>query len=364
MIKKILYPSVLIVSVIIFSFSLPGRSGTLVFDEQEATVRAIKKVSPAVVNINVSVKTIRTSMINGVATTSRIDTSDGSGTGFIISSDGLIITNKHVIDTEKGADVSYRVTLANGQRQYAMLIGKDPLNDLALLKIFDKNLPFVELGDSDKLPLGSSVVAIGNALGMYQNSVTKGIISGLNRDVVAYDSAGRPENLANVLQTDAQINLGNSGGPLVDLTGKVIGVNVAMDSSGQSIGFAIPINDVKSVIRSAKEKGHIVRPRLGVQYLTINQDLVEKYKLTQNQGAWIYSDDQVSSIAPNSPASRAGLLNNDIILEIDGHKLSQQKTLISIVQNYQPGQKIKLKVWRSNKALVIEIVLDKYPALP
>lgn len=359
--KKI-FPLAIAAVLLTMFVSSPGISDVLHFDEQEATVRAIKKVSPSVVNINVSTKTSKSIEINGVATTSMMEINAGSGTGFIISADGLIITNKHVVDTDPGADVSFRVTLSNGKRQYAMLIGKDPLNDLALLKIFDKNLPYVELGDSDKLPLGSSVIAIGNALGMYQNSVTKGIISGLNRDVVAYDSAGKAESLTNVLQTDAQINLGNSGGPLVDLNGKVIGVNVAMDASGQSIGFAIPINDVKPVIRSANEKGYIVRPRLGVQYLTINQDLVDKYKLSQTQGAWIYAEDQTSSVMPGTPAARAGLLNNDIITEVDKIRLNQQKTLSSIIQNYQPGRKVVLRVWRAGKFSDISVILDKYPA--
>jgi serine protease Do len=359
--KKTLISILLVVGIVSFFNLLPGISEVLKFDEQEATVRAIKKVAPSVVNINVSLKGKKLIVVDGVASTTDYISSLGSGTGFIISADGLIITNKHVVDVEAGSDVSYRITMSNGKKQYAMLIGTDPLNDLALLKIFDKNLPFVELGDSNKMPLGSSVIAIGNALGMYQNSVTKGIISGLNRDIVAYDSAGRADSLSNVLQTDAQINLGNSGGPLVDLNGKVVGVNVATDGGGQSIGFAIPINDVKPVIRSARENGYIVRPRLGVQYLTLNQDLVEKYKLGQQQGAWLHSENETPSVLPDTPAAKAGLQDGDIIIAVDRTSLTQQVTLSSLVQNLKPGQKITIKVYRQGKILNILATLDKYP---
>ncbi|MEI8361547.1 MAG: trypsin-like peptidase domain-containing protein [bacterium] len=357
--NKYLLPVILLV-IVSSAYFLPAKTSVLNFDEQEATVRAIKRVSPAVVSINIYVKNMaNSSMATG---SPKAELNIGSGTGFIISADGLIITNKHVVSLGDGQNASYRVTMSNGKSQYAMLIGKDPINDLALLKIFDKNLPYVELGDSDKLPLGTSVIAIGNAQGVYQNTATKGIISGVNRDIVASDGQGNTESLVNVLQTDAQINLGNSGGPLIDLNGRLVGVNVAMDAEAQSIGFAIPVNDVKPVIASAKENGYIVRPRLGVKYLTINQDISETYNLGQKEGAWLHATGQNSSITDGSPAAKAGLMDNDIIIKVDDISLNQQKTLVSLLQKYKPGQKLKMQVWRSNKFLDINVTLDKHPA--
>jgi len=331
-------------------------------DEQEATIRAIKKVSPAVVSITVY-ETQPTQIMDvntGNITIRNENVKKGAGTGFLISSDGLIITNKHVINTEK-ENGSYKIYLNNGKQYYAQLIGKDPLNDLALLKIFDKNLPFVELGDSDKLSAGTAVIAIGNTLGLYQNSVTKGIVSGLNRSIVASDQTGNSESLGNVIQTDAQINLGNSGGPLIDLNGKVIGVNVATDSSGSSIGFAIPINDAKTVIKSAKENGRIIRPRVGIRYLMLDEQTAFEKKLTRQQGAWVNSGNSgFASVTTGSPAEKAGIIDGDIVFEINGIKVEGQNTLISITQRYKPGDRIGLKIQRGNKIFNKIVVLDEF----
>ncbi|KKQ61594.1 MAG: Protease DegQ [Parcubacteria group bacterium GW2011_GWE2_38_18] len=332
-------------------------------DEQEATIRAIKKVSPAVVSITVyeSLPNQIMDIDTGKISVKYENIKKGAGTGFLISSDGLIITNKHVVDTEIKESGSYKINLNNGKQYYAQLIGKDPLNDLALLKIFDKNLPFVELGDSDKLSAGTSVVAIGNTLGLYQNSVTKGIVSGLNRSIVASDQSGNSESLGNVIQTDAQINLGNSGGPLIDLNGKVVGVNVATDSSGSSIGFAIPINDAKTVIKSAKEKGRIIRPRLGIRYLMLDEQTAFEKKLARSQGAWVNSGkSELASVTSDSPAEKAGIIDGDIVFEINGIKVEGQNTLISITQRFKPGDKIGLKIQRGNKILNKIVVLDEF----
>jgi S1-C subfamily serine protease len=332
-------------------------------DDQEATVRAIKKVSPAVVSIVVlETVEIRSLDQDSGLSISREDKEERSvGTGFLISADGLIITNKHVIDAvtdDKKAE--YKIKLANGKRYFAQLIGRDPLNDLAILKIFDKNLPSAELGDSDRLTQGITVVAIGNSLGLYQNSVTKGIVSALGRDIVASDTAGKSESLGNVIQTDAEINLGNSGGPLVDLNGKVVGINVATDSSGKSIGFAIPINDAKPVIKSVREIGRIVRPRLGIRYLMITQELATDNKLPLNTGAWVSGSGGQPAVLAGSPAAKAGVLAGDIITEIDGVKLNEKNTLLSVMQRYKPGQKIGLKIRRDAKYLIVIAVLDEF----
>ncbi|NTU98414.1 PDZ domain-containing protein [Candidatus Falkowbacteria bacterium] len=343
--------------------SLPLIADSLRLDEQTATVQAIKKVSPSVVSIDVYLPKSDSILDLSTGQTKKAIGKDkvSSGTGFIISADGLIITNKHVVDVNDDKNAEYKVTLQKGKQYYAQLIGKDPINDLAILKIFDKNLPFVELGDSDKLSPGMSVVAIGNVLGIYQDSVTKGIVSGLNRDIVANNGSGKAENLGNVLQTDAEINFGNSGGPLVDLNGKVIGLNVAMDSSGSSIGFAIPINDAKPVIKSAREVGRIIRPRLGIRYVSINETLAQDKKLGLSAGAWVDAGESgEAAVAPGSPADKAGIKAGDIITEINGIKLDGTQSLISITQRKKPGDVISLKIWRDGKLITKLVTLDSF----
>ncbi|MFA6394077.1 MAG: trypsin-like peptidase domain-containing protein [Patescibacteria group bacterium] len=332
-------------------------------DDQEATVRAINKVKPSVVSIIVydrqAVKNVN--LGTGAITGASERVKKGSGTGFLISADGLILTNKHVVSVAGEKTAEYRVILNSGKEYYAQLIGKDPVNDFAVLKIFDKNLPFIELGDSDKLTPGTTVMAIGNALGHYQNSVTKGIISGLGRSVEAGDQlSGQAEVLDNVIQTDAEINPGNSGGPLIDLNGKVVGVNTAIDQSGSSIGFAIPINDAKGVITSVRENGRIIRSQLGVRYIMLTQELAKDKSLLRNSGAFITTGDGQPAVVPGSAAEKAGLKEGDIIYEVDGVKLENGKTLLGIIQRYKPGQKIGFKVRRGDKILVMVATLEEF----
>jgi len=333
-------------------------------DEQEATIRAIKKVMPSVVSIIIMDKqTTNFININTGVKSQKIETVQrGSGTGFLISADGLILTNRHVVTAGNEDTAEYKVSLNTGKQYYAQLIGKDPINDLAVLKIFDKDLPYVDLGDSDKLQIGSTVIAIGNTLGRYQNSATKGIVSGLGRSIEASDQSGNiNETLDNVIQTDAEINLGNSGGPLIDLEGNVIGVNVAIDQAGSSIGFAIPVNDARPVIKSVREIGRIVRPRLGIRYHMLTPELAERLKLAKNTGAWIsINDDGTPSVLAGSPADKAGLKPGDIIMEINGIKIQGKDTLISIIQKYKPGDRIGLRVFRDNKILILIATLDEF----
>lgn len=335
------------------------------FDDQEATIRAIKKVMPAVVNIIVMDKETATiiNLFTGEQTQKTETVKKGSGTGFLISQDGLILTNRHVVGSGNEKTAEFKIILNTGKQYYAQLIGKDPINDLAVLKIFDKNLPFVELGDSDKLQIGSTVVAIGNTLGRYQNSATKGIVSGLGRSIAASDQNGaNAEALDNVIQTDAEINPGNSGGPLVDLDGKIIGINVAIDQNGSSIGFAIPINDARPVIKSAREIGRIVRVRLGIRYVMLTPQTAQDNKLPRNSGAWIMPEtaDGSPPVLPDSPAAKAGLKSGDIITEVNAIKFEDRTTLLSVVQKYKPGNKIGLKVLRGGKFLVLTAVLDEF----
>lgn len=332
-------------------------------DEQEATIRAIKKVIPAVVSIVIydlqdftsyDVKTGQ----NGAFKQKSVL---GSGTGFLISSDGLIITNKHVVGSASKENGEYRVTLNSGKQYYAQLIGKDPLDDIAVLKIFDKNLPAVELGDSDALELGTSVIAIGNSLGKYQNSVTKGIVSGLGRLITASDSAGNFENLDNTIQTDAEINQGNSGGPLIDLSGKVVGVNAAVDKAGTAIGFALPINNVRPVIQSVKELNRIVRPRVGARYTMLTPEIAYEKKLKRDSGALLVNGDNGNSaIVVGSPADKAGLMEGDIIFEVNAIKLEGKNTLRSVAQRYKPGAKLGMKILRGDKVIIKVVELDEF----
>lgn len=335
----------------------------LQFDEQEASIRAIKKVSPAVVSIIVydEEEFVSAGFGGGMKIVSKEKIQKGSGTGFLISSDGFILTNKHVVSSGNEKTAEFRIIMNSGKKYYAQFIGKDPLYDFAILKIFDKDLPYVELGNSDKLEIGTSVMAIGNALGIYRNSVTKGIISGLERNLTASDGSGYSEDLSNVLQTDAEINLGNSGGPLIDLNGKVVGVNVAVDQTGTAIGFAIPINDTYPIIRSVREIGRIIRPRLGVRHIMIDQEVVEQRKTPINYGALVLAGEEGSvAVLPDSPAGKAGVMEGDIIFEVNAIKLERKNTLLSVLQKYKVGDKIGLKIRRGDKVLIKTVVLDEF----
>ena len=350
------------------NFYSPGAIGAIAdslrLDDQEATIRAINKVMPAVVSIIITDQqsAIVVDLSNGQQSEEKSKVQKGSGTGFLISPDGLILTNKHVVSVGNEKTAEYGIILNSGKHYYAQLIGEDPINDLAVLKIFDKNLPYVQLGDSDKLQIGTTVVAIGNALGRYQNSATKGIVSGLGRSIEASDQSGNiAETLDNVIQTDADINLGNSGGPLIDLAGDVIGINVAIDQSGSSIGFAIPINDARPVIKSVREIGRIVRTRLGVRYHMLTPEIAQELKLSKDSGAWIsVNTDGTPSVLPDSPADKAGLKPGDIVMEVNGIKLQGKTTLLSVIQKYKPGDKIGLRVFRDGKIIVLTAVLDEF----
>jgi len=338
----------------------------LKLDEQEATVRAIKKALPAVVSIVVydqeSVVNINLDA-NGTSTQSveQKEMNRGNGSGFLISSDGLILTNKHVSMAGKPETVRYKVVLNNKKTYDAKLIGNDPIHDLAVLKIDDKNLPYLEMAVSGNQPIGLSVLAIGNSLGRYENSVTKGIISGLGRSLSAANPNGGVELLDNVLQTDAEINEGNSGGPLINLDGKVVGVNVAVDKGGVGLGFAIPIDDARSVVDSVRQSGRIIRVRLGVRYLMLDAYIAEAKQLTSNTGALIAKDGtNEPAIVPGSPADLAGLQEGDIILEINKIKINDSNPLLSVIQRYKPGNKIGLRIKRGNEIFNKIVVLDEF----
>jgi len=282
----------------------------------------------------------------------------GGGSGFIISSDGLIVTNKHVVSDQ---NASYTVLTNDGKKYDAKVLARDPNLDLAVIKISASGLPVVGLGDSDSLKLGQTAIAIGNALGEFRNTVSVGAISGLSRSITA-TGAGSSETLQNLIQTDAAINAGNSGGPLLNLKGEVIGINVAMASGAQSIGFSIPINQVKKAIQSVQNTGRIITPYLGIRYTMITSDLAKTQNLPVENGVLIQGDKNNSAILQNSPASKAGLKDGDIIIGLNGEQISQGKMLGSLLQKYNVGDIITLKILRDKKEIEIKVTLEERPS--
>ncbi len=281
----------------------------------------------------------------------------GGGSGFFVSSDGLIVTNKHVVD-QKG--VEYTVFTNDGKKHSAKVIALDPVLDVALIKIEGAGFPYLSFGNSDKLDVGQSVIAIGNALGEFRNTVSVGVVSGLARSITAGDNTGSSEVLDQVIQTDAAINPGNSGGPLLDLSGNVVGINVAVAQGSQSIGFALPINSVKGVIESVKSTGKIVRPFLGIRYVSIDAAMKEANNLTVDYGVLVKAGASASELAviPGSPADKAGIMENDIILEVDGVKLDSNNNLATIISQKNIGQIINLKILHKGVEKNVPVTLE------
>lgn len=281
-----------------------------------------------------------------------------AGTGFVVSDAGLIVTNKHVVSDE---DAEYTVISNTGEKYPAEVLARDPVQDLAILKIKEGTLIALRLGDSEGLQAGQSVIAIGNALGEFNNTVSVGVISGLRRTIVASSGFGEAETLEEVIQTDTAINPGNSGGPLLNLSGEVIGVNVAMASGAENIGFAIPINRAKKDIEDVKTKGKITYPFLGVRYLLISEELAKKNKLPASYGALVARGEEVTdlAVAPGSAADKAGIVENDIILEINSEKVTQDNSLAKLIQKYRAGDTITLKILHKGEEKEVQATLGE-----
>ena len=286
----------------------------------------------------------------------------GGGSGFFVSRDGLILTNRHVVIDKHAA---YSI-LAPGDKNYeAAVLARDPINDVAILKIKGKvsEVPFINTGATKNLKLGQSVIAVGNALGEFQNTVSTGVISGLSRFIsAAADVMGHQERLRGLIQTDAAINPGNSGGPLVNLDGEAVGINVAVVFGAQNIGFAIPIERAKKDLEEIQKFGRIRRPFLGVRYLLLNKFLKERFGLPIDHGALVINEGIPGDLAvvPQSPADKAGLKEFDVITHCDGKEISDKETLEELLSQREIGDAVELKVFRQGKELPIKLKLEEH----
>ncbi|CAN5611226.1 hypothetical protein BH23PAT1_BH23PAT1_3730 [soil metagenome] len=339
-----------------------GLSQQIINEEQLISAIA-EEISPSVVSVSVTSQ--RTS---GFFDFSEPVEQESAGTGFIVSEDGIVVTNRHVIP-DNTSDIT--ITMADGTNiDDVEIVGRtsegDPL-DVAFLRIRDargQKLKPVELGDSSDVRVGHRVVAIGNALGQFQNTVTTGIISGYGRNVRAADATG-VDSLQNLFQTDAAINRGNSGGPLVNAQGQVIGINTAVAGGrSQGIGFAIPINDVKGLINSVLETGEVRRPFIGVRYISLTDDFARQNDLGVMRGAYIIPSDESDepSVIPDSPADKAGLRPGDVITKVNGKSLDDNNTLTSLIGVRSVGDEITLTVVRDGEERKFELTLEAAPS--
>jgi len=283
----------------------------------------------------------------------------GGGSGFIVSADGYVVTNRHVVDDETA---EYTVILNDGTKHDAKVVARDSIEDVAVVKIEATDLPFLNFGDSDQIKLGQSVIAIGTPLVEFNNSVSVGVVSGLSRSITAGGMFTKPENLDGVIQTDAAINPGNSGGPLLNLKGDVIGMNVAM-ANGQNIAFSLPANMVKNIVESVKTNGKIVRPYLGLRYVQINEEIKEANKLTVDYGVLVIRGETVSDLAviPGSPADKAGITENDIIFEVDGTKIEDGVSLTRLIAQKKIGDSVTLKILHKGEEKEVKVELSEMP---
>ena len=328
-----------------------------VTDEESVTTKVVETASESVVTVSINKDVVKNTpdifaqLFGGSQQNVETENIEQDiGTGFIVSSDGLIVTNKHVVSD---TSAKYKVVIGKDETVEVVNIYRDPISDLAILKVDKTGLIPVKMGDSDQLKVGQTVIAIGTALGEFRSTVTKGVISGLGRGITAGGFGVGSEKLENVIQTDAAINSGNSGGPLFDSSGKVVGVNVAMSQNGQSIGFALPINLIKSSLENFRNTGEFDRPYLGVGYQVISQ----KAALLNEVPEGVY----VQTVVKDSPADKAGLKAGDIITEIDGQKISEDGSvsIVGVINTKKIEDEVKIKYYRDKETKEVEITLEK-----
>lgn len=332
--------------------------------EEDMIIGVVEEVSPSVVSIVVTrdVPVMRGLFSDDIRTEPR---EIGGGTGFIVSEDGLVVTNRHVVEDE---EAEYSVFTNEGVRLDAHVLARDPFQDLAVLQIepsreaneegnfVNRIFTPVSLGDSDSIRIGQTAIAIGNALGEFRNTVSSGVISGLGRTIVA-SGEGTNEVLENVIQTDTAINRGNSGGPLLNLSGEVIGINTATAKRAQNIGFAIPVNQAKRSIQQAQEDGEISYPFLGVRYVDVSPEVQGERDLSVDHGALIVGEPGRPGVTPDSAASEAGLSEGDVILEMGGTKIDEDNSLASLIRQYSPGDEVTLTVLRNGEEMSLNVTL-------
>ena len=339
-------------------------------EEESATIAVVERVTPAVVSIVVKKERgdldqsayffggsyYSTEPLDSESAAELVEVS--SGTGFFVTQDGYLLTNRHVVDDE---GVSYFVVTNDGEELPAELVDIDPVQDIAVLRVQGDSFSTVTLGDSDDIRIGQTVIAIGNTLSEFRNTVTKGVVSGINRRVTAGDSYNA-EVIDQAIQTDAAINPGNSGGPLINLLGEVIGINTAVSFQGESVAFAIPINEAKRAVEDVQEFGRIVRPWLGVRYVLVSPEVGSEVEGLYEVGALIVSGTQPGEVGvfEGSPADLAGLQEDDVIIAVEGEKLSEEQALAELISDYRPGDVVTLTILRGIESLDVEVALAEY----
>lgn len=311
-------------------------------NEQSLVIDVIEKSQESVVSIAVS-------QLQFTPGSGLVDESSNIGTGFIVDKSGLVVTNQHVVEQ---TDVDYRVITSDGKEHEVIEIVRDNTNDIALLKIGEGDYKSLRLGSTEDLKVGQMVIAIGTPLGEYAGSATTGIISGLNRSVTArsdfFGTTAKQYN--NVIQTDAAINHGNSGGPLIGTSGEVIGVNFATTEGADNISFALPIERVKERLAEYRKYGKFITPYLGVEYQMISETSALYYED-------VVAGALVVRVVPSSPASKAKIERGDIITKIEGEKVNT--SLATMIQKYEVGKEVTLEVWRDGKTNELKVVLEE-----
>jgi serine protease Do len=313
----------------------------------------VRKVSPSVVSV------VTTTKSNSMYSRLYESYSQAAGTGMIVTEDGYVLTNKHVIEDARGLKV---ITDDGTTYDDVDIVATDPVNDVAFLKIKNvKDLKSIEIGNSSTISIGQSVVAVGNALGQYQNTVTSGIISGRGRSISAETNSGGVETLTDLIQTDTAINPGNSGGPLVNVSGQVIGINTAIVDGAQGIGFAIPINSIKGMLSSLKKNQAAKRAFLGVSYVSLAPDTAKELGVSVNKGAYVYVKGG-TAVQKDGPADKAGIKDQDIITKVGDQEVGPGGSVSNLIAEYPVGAEVEITLLRDGKEVTVKVTLGEFPA--